>query len=318
MVIVSRMAWRELSASPIILFATEVARNYMIFTELRSSWDQQETPDGAARLTAQLEGGGVLRFPALPFEVLEQERALLDPRILSGSRKNISYDLADDRLAGAANDVTTPVLHAMLKRYAQAARRLVDGLFPHYGAALVPGRSSFRPAEIAGRASSIKKDDTRLHIDAFPATPLQGRRILRVFTNVNPDGKTRHWRVGEPFPRVAERFAAARTPLPGAARLLLRLVRITKSYRTAYDDLMLKTHDTMKMDDAYQASVPREEVHFAPGESWVVYSDQVSHAALGGQHLMEQTFYLPANAMLDPEQSPLRVLERLKGRPLLV
>ena len=289
----------------------------MIFTELRSSWDQPETPEGARRLTAQLEAGGVLRFPSLPFELRAGERILLDPKILSGARKNISYDLTRDRLAGAAGDATTPVLHAMLKRYATQAQTLVDALFPQYRGTLAVGRSSFRPAEIAGRASSIKKDDTRLHVDAFPATPLQGRRILRVFTNVNPDGKTRHWRVGEPFARVAERYAGTQAPLPSMARRLLRLVRITKSYRTAYDDLMLKTHDAMKMDDAYQASVERQDVHFAAGETWVVYSDQVSHAALGGQHLMEQTFYLPADRMLDPEQSPLRVLERLKKQPLL-
>ncbi|HVT34996.1 MAG TPA: Kdo hydroxylase family protein [Nevskiaceae bacterium] len=290
----------------------------MIFAVTHSSWTAAVEPAEAARLTAQLEQGGVLRFAALPFAVNDAERALFDPKILSGARKNISYDLARDRLAGAADDAVTPLLHGMLKRYATQAQALVHALFPHYRGALQPGRSSFRPAEIAGRASSVKKDDTRLHVDAFPATPLQGRRILRVFTNVNPDGKTRHWRVGEPFAQVAERFAQPVDALPGIARRLLRAARITKSYRTAYDDLMLKTHDAMKMDDAYQDSVPREDVHFAPGETWVVYSDQVSHAALAGQHLMEQTFYLPADKMLDPDQSPLRVLERLKGRALLV
>ncbi len=36
--------------------------------------------------------------------------------------------------------------------------------------------------------------------------PLAGQRILRMFTNVNPDGKARAWKVGEPFEDVAKRF----------------------------------------------------------------------------------------------------------------
>jgi hypothetical protein len=37
---------------------------------------------------------------------------------------------------------------------------------------------------------------------------------------------------------------------------------------------------------------------------------------MSGQFAFEQTFYLPVNAMKDPERSPLRVLERLTGRTL--
>jgi hypothetical protein len=43
----------------------------------------------------------------------------------------------------------------------------------------------------------------------------------------------------------------------------------------------------------------------------------VLHAALGGQFMLEQTFFLPVAAMLHPERSPLAVLERLSGRSLV-
>jgi hypothetical protein len=42
----------------------------------------------------------------------------------------------------------------------------------------------------------------------------------------------------------------------------------------------------------------------------------VSHAATAGQYQLEQTFLVPVQAMLDEQRSPLRVLERLKGRRL--
>ena len=49
-------------------------------------------------------------------------------------------------------------------------------------------RTSFRPGAIETRALSPRKDDKRLHVDAFPSSPVQGRRIFRVFTNAHPAG----------------------------------------------------------------------------------------------------------------------------------
>ena len=117
------------------------------------------------------------------------------------------------------------VLKAMLHRFSEKAEPLIYNLLPPYASAIQLGRTSFRPVEIEGRSTSYRKDDTRLHVDAFPATPNQGRRILRVFTNINPDGKTRHWRVGEPFSMVASRFLPlACKQWPGSA-LSVKMVK---------------------------------------------------------------------------------------------
>jgi Protein of unknown function (DUF2843). len=37
---------------------------------------------------------------------------------------------------------------------------------------------------------------------------------------------------------------------------------------------------------------------------------------MGGQHMMEQTFLIDVEHLLDPQTSPLRTLERLLERPL--
>ena len=60
-----------------------------------------------------------------------------------------------------------------------------------------------------------------------------------------------------------------------------------------------------------------QAVEFAPGTTWVCYSDQLPHAAMGGQHMLEQTFYLEVEHLQQPDTSPLRTLERLLGRSLL-
>ena len=73
----------------------------------------------------------------------------------------------------------------------------------------------------------------------------------------------------------------------------------------------------MKADLAYQAEVPQVKHEFEPGCTWMVFTDQASHAAMRGQYALEQTYHLPVASMQDPARSPLRVLERLTGRALV-
>jgi hypothetical protein len=81
--------------------------------------------------------------------------------------------------------------------------------------------------------------------------------------------------------------------------------------------MMLNIHDTMKADDAYQREVEQMAFSFPSGSSWIACTDKVSHAAMGGQYLFEQTFYLPVHAMADPCKAPLRILEQFAGRRLV-
>jgi hypothetical protein len=280
------------------------------FEQLKAS---TEVPVGA--ITA-IEAGRVLFLPDVPFQTQPEEAFLFTPAIL-GSSKNASFDPASGRLSGTTTSgAEADRLRAFIGRFSDRALTLVGALFPTYQGRLTRGRASFRPAEIAGRASSWRKDDTRLHVDSFPATPSGGRRILRVFTNVNPEGRPRSWRVGGDFESIGSRFAPAlRPPLPGSGHLLA-LLRITKSPRSAYDALMLQLHDRMKADEAFQRSTPQQAIDFPAGSTWLAFTDEVSHAAMAGQYQLEQTFLLPVAAMEHPERSPLRVLERLKGRRL--
>jgi hypothetical protein len=194
---------------------------------------------------------------------------------------------------------------------------LISNLIPRYEPELWLGRTSLRPVEAAGRASSWRKDDTRLHVDSFPSTPVQGKRILRIFSNVNPAGQYRRWRLGEPFEAVAERFLNTLSKPVWGASQLMSWTGITKSRRSLYDHYMLQLHDRMKADLGYQSHGAQADWEFPSGSTWMVFTDQVSHAVMAGQYLLEQTFYLPANAMLDPGKSPVRVLERLMGRSLI-
>jgi len=282
-------------------------------------WADSSWNDGRAALglEALLEEGGVLRFTRLPFAQLDSERRFLDERWADGKAKNISVRWPGGELRGATgSEEERAALRAMIIRYAEQSEALAQRLFPSYRGALSRGNTSLRLSQVAGRASSWRHDDRRLHVDAFPSNPMRGTRLLRVFCNVNPLGEARRWRVGEPFEAHARRFLSSiGRPLPGSAWLLRRL-RITKRLRSEYDHVMLQLHDRAKADTEFQRASPQAAVDFAPGSTWIVYSDQVPHAVTSGQHLLEQTFHLDLERMQRPETSPLRTLERLLGRSL--
>lgn len=281
-------------------------------------WDSAAPGEAGGETVDALERGEVLYFPQLPFEFRTEEKALLAPSTSDGKSKNVVYDIRNDSLHGTAlSGAARAMLQAMMRRYSESTTQLVKTMLPDYAGHLEIARTSFRPVRVEGRPSSYKKDDTRLHVDAFSSSPTQGRRILRVFSNVNPDGEPRRWEVGEPFESFAPKFVN-RIKVPSAlSGVVLEQLRVTRGRRTPYDQVMLELHDRGKADVGYQKASPKTAVAFPPGTTWIVYTDRVMHAALGGQHLLEQTFHLPVAAMRNPERSPLRILEGMYRRPLV-
>jgi len=280
-----------------------------------SGWKRVPTPDAQKTAVATLEGGGVLILPHVSFRLAPDEIRFLSPRWADGRAKNISFDgVALKGAAGSPEDLAA--LSRMIARFAANAADLVSALFPRYASYVKRARTSFRPQPAVGRAVSWRKDDSRLHVDAFPSRPNHGERILRVFSNVSPD-EDRVWRVGESFEAVANTFLPRiRRPLPGA-HTVLSLLHATKGARSEYDHLMLGLHDRAKSDLDYQKHCGQQVVRFPPGTTWLCFSDQVMHAAVSGQHMLEQTIHVPVSALYDPQSSPLAILERLCGRALL-
>ncbi|MCF2134706.1 MULTISPECIES: Kdo hydroxylase family protein [Burkholderiaceae] len=283
-----------------------------------ADWHGQHLSVPRETLLAAVESGKVLYFPRLRFAIEGGEPGLLDPAIADPKRKNISLAPNDGALHGVSGDaVTQSAVRALVSRYQLKARELVDGLFPEYTGQLRVAPTSLRLHRVEARKTSWRKDDSRLHVDAFPSRPNGGERILRVFTNVNPHGEPRVWRVGEPFEEVARRFLPQLPkPVPGAA-WLLKLLHVTKTRRSEYDHLMLHLHDAMKADLDYQRNAPQQTMPFPPGSVWVCFSDQASHAVMSGQFMLEQTFFLPVRSMVQPQRAPLGILERLAGHALV-
>lgn len=262
---------------------------------------------------AALENGQVLFFPEQAYQNFDTQ--VFKATGLDSTHKNLSYDFNKKHLNGhkRRQNKALNTLQQHMHNYALFAFGLIQQHLPQYADKLEFGRTSYRPAEIEGRVYSKRKDDTRLHVDSFPSSPVYSKRILRVFCNINPHGKPRVWHVGEPFEKVIAHFNPR---IPNYSKFKaygLRLVKATKTLRSAYDHYMIHLHDSMKLDQTYQNTVHKQRIDFPAQSTWIVFTDQVSHAALSGQHLLEQTFYLPVEAMAYPDTSPLKQWQALRN-----
>ncbi|HKV41593.1 MAG TPA: Kdo hydroxylase family protein [Blastocatellia bacterium] len=308
------------------------------------AWPEGWSEPGSAEVRArrycgQLERGEILFFDGIPFSFSEIHREFLLGQRQSGSRyhKNISYRPSKDEVRGfsSAGVEEQRMLQAVFRAYSLEVTRFLSRFLVPYAGHCKKELASFRPLEEEGRDLSHNKRNDLLHVDAFPTRPTRGARILRVFTNI---GRTnpRVWNTGVPFGEVAARFAgeagldkiassdsgwlsgmfAGIEAMAGPSIANLVGTAIPAIKRSAYDRFMLRFHDFLKGNAAFQANSNIKHIEFPPGSTWIVYTDAVPHAVLSGRFALEQTYIVPVDALVEPEKSPIRTLERLCGRSL--
>lgn len=286
---------------------------------------------GAARARwccEQLEEGQILYFEGIPYDFPEADREFLLQQRQSDSRihKNISYRPMQDALRGTANDRPEDIerLQGIMRHFSEEVTKLLTRVLAPYAPHWSLDFASYRPEEENGRKLSLHKRNDLLHVDAFPTRPTRGSRILRCFTNINPT-RSRNWLTTDRFPELAQKFARdagleeiARAGDSNGSFLntLKRAVGMKVVDRSAYDKFMLRFHDYLKENSDFQENCNKIEIAFPPMATWMCYTDSVPHAVLSGQYALEQTFIIPLRALVTPEKAPIRVLEKMAGRPL--
>ena len=294
------------------------------------------TAGGSTQLRAwcsELEAGGVLYFPHTPLPISSEDLEVLLGQQQTGSKlhKNIAYKPRTGELTGI-DAKTTPAatveqVQDVMRRYSQTVERFLTRFLAPYKQRWILDYASYRPLEEKGRDLTLRRRNDLLHTDAFPTRPTRGWRILRFFHNIHPS-RTRDWVIGEAFPKVVTSFSPGSLALPHADNALFRggkqlamatgLARLVPQWkRTPYDEFMMRLHNAMKESEEFQQNCAKEHVEFAPGSSWMVYTETVPHAVLGGQYALEQTFLVDPAAMVTPESSPVRVLEKMAGARLV-
>lgn len=277
-----------------------------------------------------LEEGGLIYLPKGGFELSERERELISntaniltqvpdvengkPTIIfdpkNGHIKKYHYAQIHGKMVRAQIKDTARVdLEAIMARYGQWTESVITQLFPSYRQSLDRKRVTYRPF--------ARNSTQALHIDSSYGYPTQGRSMLRVFTNINPADRLRIWQLGEPFEPFVQRFLpGVHVKGPSWFSKLLAQLGIVDGVKTKYDQYIAALRALGMRDKEYQTTAPRKLMEFPAGSSWIAITDLVLHGAISGQHSLDQTFYLPVEAMNDPARSPLRILERLTGEAL--
>jgi hypothetical protein len=299
-----------------------------------AGWEDVASAESCSRtLCEQLENGSILFFESCPFDFPEADQLKLLEHRQSGFRyhKNVSYQPHSQKIRGLECDDPEDrrELIQVLDRYSQRVVRFVEEFLIPYRDHTSIDYASYRPVEEAGRVLSLHKRNDLLHVDAFPNRPTRGGRILRVFTNLNPQ-KPRIWNTTSNFHELATEFAeeaglqayadrgesALWRVIYGAAALPSRLLGKQRQ-ASMYDRFMHRFHNFLKEHSDFQRDCDKITLEFPPRSTWLVYTDAVPHAVLSGQFALEQTFIVDLNAMVRPERAPLRILESLCGKRLV-
>lgn len=300
----------------------------ILLDDLRS----HDGDDSVRNWCSRLEAGDVLYFPQTPVPIPADDLTFLlgQQQTSSSLHKNIAYKPDRDRLSGvdekSANPAEVARMHEVMRRYSKSIETFLSHFLTPYQRRWRLDYASFRPLEEKGRDLPVRRRNDLLHTDAFPTRPTRGWRILRFFHNIHPT-RTRDWVIGEPFGRVVGAFLPGKLALPQSDSPVVRAGKqiaqatgiaalIPQWKRGPYDEFMMRLHNTMKEDSAFQASCVREEVQFGPGSSWMVYTETVPHAVLGGQYALEQTLLVDPAAMVTRESAPIAILEKLAGSRL--
>jgi 3-deoxy-D-manno-oct-2-ulosonic acid (Kdo) hydroxylase len=294
-----------------------------------TGWVGAEQQEARARAYCELaERGQILFFRELPFDLPSEDQNFLREQEWTELRlhKNVSFRPSEDILRGVSGKAETVArLHTIMRNYSAQIIQFVGNFLSPYSGKWNLDFASFRPLEEENRDLPVHKRNDLLHVDAFPSRPTRGGRILRVFTNLNTT-RPRVWTTTEGFDALARQYAKAAglQQIAEDDSFLARTVGslgaklgIGTMSRTPYDMFMLRFHDYLKENAAFQANCPKIRMEFPPLATWVVFTDSVAHAALSGQYAVEQTFLIPPKALVAPEAAPFRILEGIAGRPLV-
>ncbi len=287
----------------------------------------QAAPD--TPLAERLERGEVVFYAHCPFPLPDGDdrRFLLEQRLAGRAHKNISYDPHTRKAGGFARATRAQAerLRDLLGTFSRTASAWLADVLPAYARGWELDQVSFRPEEEATRQLRLTARNDLLHLDAFPSRPTNGRRILRLFANVNPT-EPRVWVTSDPFPRLLERYGRqVGLPAGHGPGWVTRLTHGVKGVfrpgqrpRSAYDAFMLRFHHFLKSNEDFQENCVKRFWTFPPNSAWMVITDTASHAALRGRYALEHSYFLSPETLSLPGESPPALLEKACGVPVLL
>lgn len=272
----------------------------------------------AETMQIRLERDELIVLDQSPFALPEgDDRAFLMGQQIGRGHKNISFAPLTSRVSGhrtiphLTHNQGEERLAELLGDFTTRATMWLTRQLPGYARHWQLDRASLRPEEEATRRLRHSARNDLLHIDAFPNRPSLGRRLLRLYVNIDPD-EPRVWATSETFPKLLARYTT-RHRLPTLnvkewCRPQLGLRNVFRPGTSAYDLQMQRMHHYLKQDDDFQERAAKRLWHLPPCSVWVLFADSLSHAVLRGRCALECSLFVPVEALSDGTESPLTLL----------
>jgi hypothetical protein len=309
--LIGLVSGRRRRYSPFAVAESDHGRGERSMVETSQSSTAPLSPSDEERL----ESGEVLFHPVAPFALPnEDDRAFLfEQRLRGRAHKHITWNPHTGESAGfaSAGGDQAERLSRVLADFSRGVAAWLAEALPRYRGACEPDRASFRPEEEATRRLRPNARNDLLHVDAFPTRPARGRRILRVYANLNPH-EPRVWVTSEPLPRLLERFAGRIERRRGFWRQLgssvVDWLRPAGERRLPTDVFMQQLHDYLKRSVKFQGRGLKRLWKFPPGSAWLAMTDGCCHAELRGRFALEHSFVIAPQALIRPDLAPAALI----------
>lgn len=271
-------------------------------------------------LAQRLERGELVEFADPPFELPPEDEMdfLRSLELSSRTRKQIAFNPSTEDFSGVsfrANE-RRQLFRQVLSNFSRTVGNWLEIVLPQYARGITPDRVTFRTEEEAVRTLRFSARNDLLHIDNFPTRPTFGKRILRVYLNLNAVDE-RVWSVSEKYEQLLDRYLREhRLPEWSLADWLAtpsalhRLLHGDWVLRSRYDEFQLKLHHFLKKDDRFQDRASRTYRRFAPRSCWLLFSDGLAHADLRGRFAIEHSFFISRDVLTEADMAPLNILTR--------
>jgi 3-deoxy-D-manno-oct-2-ulosonic acid (Kdo) hydroxylase len=282
--------------------------------------NERETNSAPDVSADELERSDLVVFPDCPFQLppIGQLEFLRRQPTAGFGHKDVSFDPVAGKLGWQRGMHPSEArrLADVLGDFSAAATDWLKANYPGYAAGLLPDRATLRTEEEATRPLRLTARNDLLHIDNFPTRPTGGRRVLRLYVNINATD-AHVWATSDRFLQMLARYAArhrvpvrTRAEWMAPAQSLVRLFTGRGPARSAYDAWMLRLHHFLKEDEAFQAQPARKMWTFPPRSMWLLFSDSVAHGLLRGRFALDHSFFVDQDCLSRPADSPLAELER--------
>ncbi len=177
--------------------------------------------------------------------------------------------------------------------------------------------------------NSYRKEKSHfLQTDILEKKASKGSRVLSFFINMDEAEEKKLYTAdtleeildkysNEPSLNFDKKKESMASILSRRMKLLFKTAGISVNVPSSYDNYMEMIHHFIKDNNQYQTSADKLLTDFPSFSGWAFFSDSLTYGFCNMHKLLKQTFLVPRLSLVNPEKSPVAILERLTQKAII-